>query len=163
MKDFHRRNSHGHHSCISGGGRRPDLLLQQLVIHAVQENVRCCLFRFSTGAPGGWHEAESVMHVLVQLVVPGSQTEDDHLFWPWHYFDGSCLAGVAFCTAQRLDDDRLHLCVGDLGQLSVSVSPVSIFTRPRNNSLWQVLLVSTVSPPAIVHWRLCRLVLSVQH
>ena len=64
------------------GGRRPDLLPQQLVIPSVLEDVLCGLFCFSTRSHGGWHKAESIMHVLVQLVVPSSQMEDDHLFWP---------------------------------------------------------------------------------
>ena len=53
--------------------RRPDLLPQQPMIPAVLEDVLCGLFGFSTGAPGGWHEVESIMHVLVHAVVPGSR------------------------------------------------------------------------------------------
>ena len=39
----------------------------------------CCAV--CSASPQG-HQVESIMHVLVQLDVPGSRAEDDHLFWP---------------------------------------------------------------------------------
>ena len=54
---------------------------QQPVVPAVLYDVLCGLFCFFTEAhEAGWHEAESLKHNIVQLVVPGSQTEFDHLF-----------------------------------------------------------------------------------
>ena len=51
------------------------------MVPTVLEDVLCSLFCFFTEAhEAGWHEAESLMHNIVQLVVPGSQTEFDHLF-----------------------------------------------------------------------------------
>ena len=71
---------------------RPDLLPPQPVIPAVLEDVLCCLFCFSAGAHGGWHEVESIMHVLVQLVVPGSQSDDE-------LYLGERLKGVVYVVA----------------------------------------------------------------
>ena len=48
-------------SCSGAGVGQLDLLPQQPVIPAVLEDVLCGLFCFSTGAPGGWHEAESII------------------------------------------------------------------------------------------------------
>ena len=95
---------------LHGGGRRPDLLPQQPVTPAVLEDVLCGLFCFSTGAHGGWHEMEVIMHVLVQLIVSGSQAEDDNLSWPRQLM----IAVLWLWRSEQRLDDCLHLCMGDL-------------------------------------------------
>ena len=53
-----------------------------VVIATVLQDVLCSLFSFFTGTAGGWFKAELLVHMLVQLVVSGSETMDDHLFQP---------------------------------------------------------------------------------
>ena len=48
------------------------------------------------------------MHVLVQLVVPGSQAEDDHLSWPWQL-----IVAVLWLWRSEQRLDCLHLRMGD--------------------------------------------------
>ena len=77
---------------------------------AVLEDVLCGLFSFSTGAHGGWHEVESIMHVLVQLVVPGSQADDDHVA---HLNVGIFLGHWTLFTAPK--NSILHMLVARYG------------------------------------------------
>ena len=73
--------------CYSSAGCAVWSLLQFcrmccVVIATVLPDVLCSLLSFVTGTPGGWFKAKLLVHVLVQLVVSGSKTMDDHLFQP---------------------------------------------------------------------------------
>ena len=73
------------------------------------EDVLCVLFCFSTGAHGGWHEAEKTMHVLVQLVVPGSRTK----MTTFNVTDNVHLTDVCDLSSCLNYQYSLSLCVAD--------------------------------------------------